>query len=74
MIGETAAAEIKRPFAQEMIVAFGLSWFIVGVRPWMGLTEEQRINSTFARRYIPKYRKLYAEQQKKLHEAGGEHH
>jgi hypothetical protein len=53
----------------------GSAWFLLGVSTWMGLNEETLTHSTYARRYIGKYKKLYqAEQAKAGAHADAGHH
>jgi hypothetical protein len=71
-LGQTAFADLKRQETIDlMVVGMGTAWFVFGVRTWMGLSEETLTNSTYARRYIGKYKKLYAEQQ--AHHGGAAH-
>jgi len=49
----------RSEFVNFMVVGLGSAWFLLGAKTYMGLTEESLTESTYARRYIGKYRKLY---------------
>ena len=68
VLADTAAAEAKRPMAQNMMIGMGVGWFFAGLKPYMGMSREAMINSEYNRRYSRKYRKLYNEQQQKQHD------
>jgi hypothetical protein len=66
----------RTEFVDLMVVGVGVSWFLLGARTYLGLTEESLTESVYARRYIGKYRKLYEAKHAHHDEAGhaGEHH
>ena len=67
-LGQTAGSELKRAeFVNLVVVGLGSAWLLLGVRTWMGLSEESLTNSTYARRYIGKYRNQYLAQQAHQH-------
>lgn len=64
MLQQTAASEMKRTtFVDLVVVGMGSAWFLLGAKTYMGLTEEGLTESTYARRYIAKYRKQYLAKQ-----------
>lgn len=71
MLQRTAASEFKRSETQDMLgVGLFTAWFLLGAKTYMGLNDEKLTESTYARRYIGKYKKLYAEK----HGAHGDAH
>jgi hypothetical protein len=72
VLQRTALSEMKRTeYVDLMVVGMGTAWFLLGARTYMGLSEDSLTESTYARRYIGKYKKLYAE--KHAHHGEGEH-
>jgi len=69
-LASTARTELGKSEVVDLLgIGMGSAWFLLGFSTWRGLKKEDYMNSTYARRYYSKYRKLAAQEQAAAHAA-----